>query len=123
MQEFNFEQPKAQVKICGKVYEFDPTDSKRTDALLAASKKIANFKPDKAPEAAAMMLSRELRDLVGVMLGKEAQEEIFKDRKPNLLQELKLLNTIAKAREESGVDQEIDRLLAGFNAQTLDDEA
>lgn len=121
MQEFNFEQQSAKIKICGKVYEFDPTCSECADALIAASKKVSNIKIDAAQGAVVMMLSRELRNVVGVILGKDAQNEIFKDRKPNILQELKLLNAIADARAESGVDQEIDKLLSGFNVTTLDE--
>lgn len=121
MQKFSFESTLARIEIEGKAYEFDPTDAELTDRVIQAAKKVSSVSPGKASDATMTMLSKELRNTVGAVLGEKAQNEIFAGRKPNIIQELRLINALVKAREEAGVDAEIDALLNNIGTSTLDD--
>ena len=124
MREFNFgESAVAEIKIEGKVYTFDPFGAEMLNELVKAGKKVASIDRSKAPTSTLLALSKELRNTVGIILGKDAQEEIFANRKPNLLQEVKLLNEIHAAREEAGAVaqlSELATLLSGYDTKTLD---
>lgn len=121
MQEFNFSDRLAEVMIDGKVYTFDPANPEYLDEVVKVTAKLKSFKPDDAPDAAMKFLSRELRDVVGAVLGKAAQDEIFANRKPNIVNEVKLINTLMAARAESGIDAEIDKLVSSIGGPTIDD--
>lgn len=121
MQEFNFEKITAEIKIEGKVYTFDPADSEMMDKLLGVSNKLSSVKFDKANDAIMMTLSRELRNVVGAVLGKEAQEEIFANKDHNVMQEILLISKLLDAREEAGVDSQVEKLLKSFGPPTVDE--
>lgn len=121
MREFNFKDTaKAEIRIDGKVYSFDPYDAEMLNELAKVGKKVKSVDRKKAPTAVLLTLSKEIRNSIGVILGKEAQDEIFANRKPNILEEVRLLNEIHKAREESDADAELQRLLADIDTETVD---
>lgn len=120
MEKFEFKDATIQIEINGKVYSFNPESVEYNDAVLSAANKVASIDKDKANQATMKMLSDELRNTVGAMLGKDAQEEIFAGREQNIVQELRLLNALIRAREEAGVDSEIESLLATFGGRTID---
>lgn len=125
MREFNFSDTGtlAEIKIDGKVYTFNPFDAEMLNELAKAGKKVASINKDKAPTATLLALSKELRNTVGIILGKDAQEEIFSNRNPNLLQEVSLLNVIHAAREDAGADAKLEELasmLASYDTETVD---
>lgn len=127
MREFNFddELTLAEIKVDGKVYTFDPFDAEMLNELAKAGKKVASIDRTKAAPATMLALSKELQNTVGIILGKEAQEEIFSNpkRKNNIVKQLMLLNEIHAAREEVNADEQMANLaamLAGYDTETVD---
>lgn len=120
MRKFEFKETKAAIEVEGRVYEFDPGDPDFLAAGEKAKKKLLSVNVKAAPETVVKALDRELRNAVGAMLGKDAQSEIFKGRKPDLINDVRLIGAIMAAAEEAYADDELEALLGRFGGETID---
>lgn len=112
---FEFKNRKTTVEVCGKTYEIEQGNVEfvqnvaKVQARLAAMTESAITKNPNA----LVEVSDTMRDLVGSILGAEAQTEIFSDRTRNLIDEIDLLTyllTAVQGQQNDTVDEILSRL-------------
>lgn len=111
---FEFKNRKTTVEVCGKSYVIEKGSVDVAQRVDAMQKRMANMTESELNSPDAMKkVSDALRDIVGALLGKEAQEEIFEGRNPNILDEIELLTYLLdelNSIESDGIDDVLARL-------------
>lgn len=111
---FEFKDRKTTVEVCGRSYVIDKGSVDVAQRVDAMQRRMAGMAESGLDSPDAMReVSDALRDLVGALLGKEAQEEIFEGRDPNILDEIELLTYLLdelNSIESDGIDDVLARL-------------
>lgn len=111
---FEFKSRTKQVEICGKKYVIEKGSVDVAQRVDAMQKRMAHMTEAELNSPDAMKkVSDALRGLVGALLGKKAQEEIFEGRNPNIIDELELLTYLLdelNSIESDGIDAVLARL-------------
>ena len=111
---FEFKNRKTTVEVCGKSYMIEKGSVDVAQRVDAMQKRMANMTESELNSPDAMKkVSDALRDIVGALLGKKAQEEIFEGRNPNILDEIELLTYLLdelNSIESDGIDDVLARL-------------
>lgn len=111
---FKFTSNKIDVNIGGKGYSIC-ADAAFYDGLVDLQKQIASITAEQLAqdEHGNVTLSGYLRDMIGVFIGKDAQDAIFANRTNDVLSELELLAFLfdSLASVESGAIDKLDTML------------
>lgn len=113
---FEFGKHDIEVEIEGKKYIANLANAKNQDAFMKVQRKFEQFDAETLSknEEANLIVSEALRDLIGGIIGLEAQNEIFENRPNCVIDEISLLNYLYTEVTEKDETESLDSLLANL---------
>lgn len=112
---FEFKNRKITVEVCGKTYEIEQGNVEFVQNVAKVQARLAAMTESAIADNpnALVEVSDTMRELVGSILGAEAQAEIFGNRTRNLIDEIDLLTyllTAVQGQQNDTVDEILSRL-------------
>ncbi len=112
---FEFKNRKTTVEVCGKTYEIEQGNVEFVQNVAKVQARLASMTESAIANNpnALVEVSDTMRDLVGSILGADAQAEIFGGRTRNLIDEIDLLTyllTAVQGQQNDTVDEILSRL-------------